>query len=128
MTVSAALAALYARIPSVDCIPGCTDCCGPIPLSKDEAPLFGPFPLAQVDAEFAIATTPDCPNSRGHNCRIYNDRPFICRIFGTVEASDALGSSERRLICPHGRKPKKPLTQKQAAEMTREYFEIASKR
>ena len=27
-----ALSDLYAKIPAVDCIPGCTDCCGVIPL------------------------------------------------------------------------------------------------
>ena len=48
---------LYKLIPSMDCIPGCTDCCGPVPLTSYEAQRFG----------------------------LYENRPLMCRLFGTVD-------------------------------------------
>lgn len=121
------LAALYARIPAVDCIPGCTDCCGAgIPVSQLEVAAFGPVPLMDMENGFAIQLTPDCPHSAAGKCRIHDNRPFICRLFGAVELRDTLGKPEQRMVCPHGRKPAKPLTQREASDLTREYFEIVA--
>lgn len=117
---------LYTRIPAVDCIPGCTDCCGVIPFgTQEEAAAFGPFPLKRTHMGI-VSMALDCPNSRAGNCRIHDKRPFVCRLFGTVDIT-AVGSSESRMVCPHGRKPVKPLTQQQASDLTREYFEIVAK-
>lgn len=121
-----ALAALYARIPSVDCIPGCTDCCGPIPVNREEARHFGPFPLVG-DQGIALSASLDCPNSSGGNCRIHDRRPFICRLFGTVDQLE-VADAERRMACPHGRKPSKPLTGAQVRALMVEYLELSGAR
>lgn len=121
----AALAALYARIPSVDCIPGCTDCCGAgIPVSQLEVAAFGPMKLMDMGGGFAIQMTPDCPHSSAGDCRIHDNRPFICRLFGSVDIRDTIGKPEQRMVCPKGRKPAKPLTQREASALTVEYFDL----
>lgn len=99
---------LYDQIPEFSCVPGCNDCCGPIPFSrwewkriKDKRPANGL----------------ECPyvNADGL-CDIYYQRPFMCRLFGTVD--------NQRLICPHGCGPGKMLTDKQGKELTDKYLEI----
>lgn len=121
------LAALYARVPSVDCIPGCHDCCGPVPLAQAEVAHFGPFPLAR-DGTMAIATALDCPNIAPAGCRIHANRPFICRLFGTVDPKEVAGTREARMACPHGRKPAKPLKGKQVRALMAEYLQISGDR
>jgi Fe-S-cluster containining protein len=121
----AALDALYARIPAVDCIPGCTDCCGAgIPVSQLEVAAFGPMPLTDMGNGFALQITPDCPHAASGDCRIHDKRPFICRLFGSVGIGDTMGKPEQRMVCPHGRTPAKPLTQREASALTVEYFSI----
>lgn len=121
------LAALYARIPAVDCIPGCTDCCGPIPMNQAEAKNFGPFPLFNMDP-MAMTTDLDCPNSSAGNCRIHDKRPFICRLFGSVDGREVAGTTEARMACPRGRKPAKPLTGAEARALMVEYLQISGDR
>jgi hypothetical protein len=74
---------LYARIPAFDCLKGCTACCGIVPFSKSE--------WTRV-AEPKKGKGIDCPYVQDGRCSIYEDRPFMCRIFGTVES----------LLCPKG--------------------------
>lgn len=108
------LARLYAQIPTFECEPGCTDCCGPVPASDTEltrAPL-----LADIVERLERGCL-DCPYSLGGNCSVYADRPFICRLFGTAP-------EDERLRCPKGRAPTRPLTAAQAAALTNQYFSI----
>lgn len=102
-----ALAAIYAKIPKFICKPGCTDCCGPVPFSKTEW---------SVIKDKRTATCLDCPYSAGGSCAIYENRPFLCRIFGASE--------EPRLRCPHGCKPVFPLSIEETKKLTAEYIQI----
>lgn len=124
--MSDTLASLYAQVPVVDCIPGCTDCCGPIPMRREEAAAFGPFPLADIGDGLSLSTSAKCANSSAGNCRIHDSRPFICRLFGTVDIAEVAGTSEARMACPHGRKPSKPLSGAKAGELMAEYLTIKS--
>lgn len=96
---------LYAKIPRFECIEGCTDCCGPVPWSRHE--------LRQAGLE---APPPDradnvCPFSLAGNCSIHEARPFMCRLFGTVED----------LRCPHGRGPLQLLPVEEGQDLVRRY-------
>lgn len=113
------LADIYARIPSVDCIPGCTDCCGVVPMNEAEAQVFG-APTEKMGIA-VISSAPKCPHSTKGCCDIHKDRPFTCRLFGTVrETRDPM---LKQMVCPHGRLPKVPLTEAQARTLTRRYFQ-----
>ena len=81
-----ALKKLRQRIPGLQCIPGCSDCCGPVVFSKTEWDRV---------KDKRRATSITCPYVEDGKCAIYRDRPIICRLFGTVED----------LQCPHGCKP-----------------------
>lgn len=87
--------ALRNRIPAFKCIPGCHDCCGPIPFSKWE--------WEQVKDK-RRATAIDCPYIGKDGCDIYKHRPIICRLFGTTP----------RLQCPYGCAPERMLTDEEA--------------
>lgn len=95
---------LYKKIPGFKCKEGCTDCCGPIPFSRWE---WGRI----KDKRKAMSVS--CPYSLNGKCDIYEKRPLICRLYGTVEGE---------LECPHGRKPAKMLTQDEAQRIMKEYF------
>jgi len=59
-----------------------------------------------------------CPyiNGRGR-CDVYEDRPIMCRIFGTAPAN-------QKLRCPHGCAPMNPLTPDQARDIMARYIEV----
>ena len=94
---------IYAAIPTFDCIPGCTDCCGPVP--------FSPSEWDRVDHK-RQATSLKCPYTNG-GCDIYQFRPLICRLFGAVDSS--------LLACPHGCAPVFLLPEDTAREFLRIY-------
>ncbi len=80
------------RIPSFECIPGCHDCCGPVTTSSHEA---SALPVKE-DAEHDEALSKwSCTYLGSKGCSVYDDRPLICRLFGTTAT----------LRCPHGRRP-----------------------
>lgn len=59
----------------------------------------------------------DCSFSRPDGCSVYETRPFMCRLFGTVP-------DEPKLRCPHGAKPARPLSPRRAAKLTERYIRI----
>lgn len=83
----AQLQKLYDQIPSFKCIKNCTDCCGPIFMTGLERCLI------TEHESFSGATS--CPWRGKGFCRIYDKRPMICRLYGTV--------NEKRLLCSHGK-------------------------
>jgi len=102
---------IYDLVPEMECKEGCTDCCGPVPLSNWERDRIG--------AKNNLIYHPvklECPYIKDGQCSVYEKRPFLCRLFGTVDTM--------RLRCPHGRKPDKPLTEQQGMELIREYTRI----
>ena len=83
---------LRARIPSFECKPGCHDCCGPVTTSSDE---MARLPV-KSEAEHAAALNElSCPHLGENGCEVYDERPLICRLFGTTP----------RLACPNGCRP-----------------------
>lgn len=133
---------LYAEIPRVPCVVGCRDCCTAIPVATvREAEAFDGAaisiensPERKVDRYIAMPEdgskycVKSTPAEERHGCSIHDKRPFVCRLFGTVSASEVpYNDSAKHLICPRGRKPTNPLTAMQANSMMREYFEIAAR-
>ncbi len=102
-----AIRRLRTLIPTFECVPGCRDCCGPIPFSRWE--------WGQV-ADKRKATCIECPYSTEQGCAIYEQRPIICRLFGTVD--------DPMLKCPHGRGPKKPLSAEEGRRIAMEYARL----
>lgn len=110
MKSNAKLQALYAAIPAFDCKPGCSDCCGPVPMAKPE------WQAVKMAKRAAGADCLSCVYLVDGKCSVYADRPYMCRLFGaTVEA---------KLACPHGCGPDKPLNAKQTAILTKRYMAI----
>lgn len=102
------LAAIYAKIPEVQCKGLCQESCGPIMMSQAEAQEIRDRVGARVKLEgdgpqvmLANLRTLTCPllNPDG-KCSVYAQRPAICRIWGAV----------REMRCPHGCTPKKWMT------------------
>jgi uncharacterized protein len=131
---------LYAQIPRFKCIEGCTDCCGPVAASKEERRAHPELlsletardimdVLSQGGAstqELAVAPKltawgqagADCLTCpyviKNGGCAIYDDRPFLCRFYGTVPS----------LKCPHGRAPEKMLSNIEERALMHSYLEL----
>jgi uncharacterized protein len=102
---------LYKQIPSSICKPGCSECCGPVPFAKSEWESL---------ADKRTATTMDCPYiSETNTCEIYEQRPFLCRLYNACD--DPL------LKCPKGCGPEKPLSWEKARKLTNRYHELIGK-
>ncbi len=100
---------LYAQIPEMACKPGCSDCCGPVPFTLWE------WERVQ-DRRHGDWSSLKCPYAVNGRCEIYEQRPFMCRLFGTTE--------DARLRCPHGHRPDRMLSTTEARRLTSEYLEL----
>lgn len=86
------IARLREEIPAFECVPGCHDCCGPVTTSSEE---MSRLPV-KTEAEHEAALTHfDCVHLGPNGCEVYEERPLICRLFGTTP----------RMPCPNGRRP-----------------------
>ena len=83
---------LREQIPSFDCVPGCHDCCGPVTTSAEEMARLPRKTAAEQEAALAEL---NCVHLGAQGCTVYDERPLICRLFGTTP----------RLPCPNGRGP-----------------------
>lgn len=110
MSAASKLDDLYRQIPSFDCKPGCSDCCGPVPLAKVE---WQRVKLAKRNVGIDCLT---CDYLVDGKCSVYADRPFLCRLFGAT--------ADAKLACHHGCGPAKPLTIKQANTLTAKYMRL----
>lgn len=94
-TADAALAEVYARLPSLECRGLCAAYCGPVRMGPAEERRAA---TAGVDLAGA-ATHPDTLDCKAltalGRCSIYPARPMICRLWGVVES----------MPCPHGCRP-----------------------
>lgn len=102
---------LYAKVPKVDC-QRCGECCGPVeaaPVEKqiiteycqrNNIPLKGFFSSLAVKCLDVAAGHWQCPMFQNGGCVIYEVRPLICRLQGTVPD----------LPCPNSPNHKYPLT------------------
>lgn len=84
------------RIPSFACVAGCHDCCGPVTASSEEMARLPRKSAAVRDAALAELS---CPHLGPHGCEAYDERPLICRLFGTTP----------RLACPRGMRPEQTI-------------------
>ncbi|WP_407313626.1 YkgJ family cysteine cluster protein [Pseudomonas sp. nanlin1] len=87
---------LREQIPSFDCVPGCHDCCGPVTTSSEEMARLPRKTAAEQEAALAEL---NCVHLGPQGCTVYDERPLICRLFGTTP----------RLPCPNGRGPEVPV-------------------
>lgn len=107
MTKEEILDNLIKQIPSFECIPGCHDCCGPVPMSKTEL-------KAIKGVKRSPSVKLSCPYECKKGCAIYEHRPLICRLFGAV--NDPL------LKCHHGFMPEIVLSKAQADKIMETYM------
>lgn len=84
--------ALRQQIPSFECVPGCHDCCGPVTTSPEEMSRLPRKTAAEQDAAMDEL---NCVHLGPGGCTVYDERPLICRLFGTTPT----------LPCPNGRRP-----------------------
>jgi len=83
---------LRRQIPDFACEPGCHDCCGPVTASSEEMARLPRRSDAHHDAALAQW---NCVHLGPAGCTVYDERPLICRLFGTTAS----------LPCPRGRGP-----------------------
>jgi hypothetical protein len=83
---------LRQQIPTFECVPGCHDCCGPVTTSPEEMARLPRKTRAEQDAAMEEL---NCVHLGPNGCTVYDERPLICRLFGTT----------RTLPCPNGRRP-----------------------
>ncbi|RMO75501.1 hypothetical protein ALQ35_100066 [Pseudomonas fluorescens] len=86
------ISALRRQIPSFECVPGCHDCCGPVTTSPEEMSRLPRKTAAEQDAAMDEL---NCVHLGPNGCTVYDERPLICRLFGTTKT----------LPCPNGRGP-----------------------
>ena len=104
--------AVYALVPPANCKGLCQDSCmGPIPATRPER-----VRVSQVGAQLPfVASTCSNLDKEGH-CRVYNDRPLICRLWGVAE----------NMPCPHGCVPDGGMvTREQAGELVARVVSVA---
>jgi len=87
---------LRRQIPRFDCVPGCHDCCGPVTASSEE---MSRLPRKSAAEQEAALVEYNCVHLGPQGCQVYEQRPLICRLFGTTP----------NLPCPHGRGPEQPI-------------------
>lgn len=99
------------RIPAFECVPGCHDCCGPVTASSEEMARLPVKSDAEHDAALAALS---CPHLGDNGCQVYDERPIICRLFGTTP----------RLACPNGRRPDDMIDTRIEAKIDRFFREV----
>jgi hypothetical protein len=97
------------KIPLMACKAGCSDCCGLVLFSKSE------WKRIQGERQKQAAIE-DCEYLHGNHCSIYEQRPFLCRLFGAVSEPGDMMS------CPHGCRPENPLTPEEAQALMSQYL------
>lgn len=113
MSAATKMAALYAAIPAFDCKPGCSDCCGVVPMAMSE---WQSIKMVERVESGCL----NCGYLVDDKCSVYADRPFLCRLFGAT--------TEAKMACPHGCGPANPLTPKQAGILTSKYARLMGAR
>jgi Fe-S-cluster containining protein len=110
----AALDALYAELPSLECRGLCWHSCGPVDMSAAEreriAELGVTIPGYTVEAADRFRATGQveaCPAlGPFKTCGVHAARPMICRLWGMTE----------NMRCPHGCRPSRELSEAEGYE------------
>jgi uncharacterized protein len=92
-------------VPKFGCIPGCSDCCGPV--------MWNRWEIEQLDFVKDVLS-PKCPYSSPSGCEVYAHRPVVCRLFGAVEGME----------CPHGKRPAKRLSREDTKKLIEAYWNL----
>jgi hypothetical protein len=113
--VDAAHAALYDRLPGIDCQRECAHTCGPIVATAVE---WARVEIATGGTAWGEDTV--CPHldREAGACRAHALRPLICRLWGVVET----------MPCPHGCQPERWLTTDEADALVAEVIALAGGR
>lgn len=128
----AALDELYAQLPALECKGRCHDACTVIDMSQlereriAEAGVRIPLPIYPLNRYFADGQTPRCPALGPLNtCRVYQVRPFICRVFGMLLTSpdDPHGGP---MMCDHGCIPDAVISTAEYVRIMREILRISA--
>lgn len=101
---------IYQQIPPMMCKEGCSDCCGPVPFTDEEWEKVKDRPKRKEDGSLK------CQFLIDNKCSIYEDRPYLCRIFGTTKGV-------QKLECPHGCRPLFPIPAERSEDLTWKYFD-----
>ena len=117
--------ALLSGLPTFQCKEGCTDCCGPVELSRLEyTRCIQASGRTAEDVKQQMQNNLkqgiySCPllNTETKRCTVYEVRPAICRLFGVVK---------NQLLCPHGYAPESStlLSDEQSREILRKVGEL----
>tara|TARA_R110001592_G_scaffold65716_2_gene201724 strand:+ start:3717 stop:4070 length:354 start_codon:yes stop_codon:yes gene_type:complete len=83
------IARLRERIPTFECVKGCHDCCGPVTTSSEE---MSRLPIKSDADHDAALNDLSCVHLGPDGCTVYEERPLICRLFGTTP----------HMACPNG--------------------------
>ena len=114
MGVKGRLADLYARIPLLKCRGLCQDTCGPIPATRHEIRFMERRSGRPYGWQLKTAHCTFLDDQTGR-CTCYQDRPLVCRVWGTLEKS----------ACPFGCEPDRWLAQQQFEQLLEQVIEIA---
>lgn len=124
----ARLRALYDRLPKLACQKLCEDGCGPVPVSHLELEIV----TRAAGGELPSSGTTDCPLITPDGCcSVYEDRPMVCRLWGTfywpesVVPAGMISEDARGWRCPHGCRPERELTLPEFLELVQELESIA---
>lgn len=117
---------IYKRIPNIQCQRKCHSFCCRVVLSEAEreyfenATGFG-FDGANKERIFLDLLdmangklSAECPYLKNRLCSVYKNRPAICRLWGVSEG----------LPCPHGCKPERILSDKEAHKIIQELDDL----
>jgi hypothetical protein len=93
---------IYAAIPQLDCQGKCQRSCGVIPLFPVEVELLKD---KGIPAPRCSTTEVTCSALKEGKCSIYENRPFICRLWGNVPKMPCLwGCKPNRYLAPQEEK------------------------
>lgn len=106
------LAAIYAKIPKLDCKKKCFGSCGPIVMSHAESRVIH----QHCGSPIQVGQGGICEKlTLSGLCSIYSLRPLVCRLFGTCE----------ELQCPFGCVPERWLTSEEVRQLFQECRSLA---
>jgi hypothetical protein len=111
-TTAERLELLYSESPGFECEPGCTECCGCVPMTAIERARL------KKHREPGNTGLLDCPyvDKKAGRCVAYNDRPLLCRLFGATED----------LRCPRGCGPSALLSGERTRIIMEAYWALES--
>lgn len=78
-------------LPVMTCVPGCGDCCGPVPITAKERDTIRDY-ISKLGITPRYTDYLTCPFFQEGSCQVYPVRPLVCSIFGHT----------RKMSCPNG--------------------------